>query len=92
MVSEIADSLALCPDPFERAPRACIGGDASSEWLRLAPPSLQGALVALVARDTGTLPLNSAQRLTHFPASPLVTISWFRDMDVGLVERGKQFI
>jgi AraC-like DNA-binding protein len=89
MVSELANSLALCPDPFERAPRACIGGDASSEWLRLAPPSLQGALVALVARDTGTLPLNSAQRLTHFPASPLVTISWFRDMDVGLVERGK---
>ena len=74
----------LCPDPFERAPR--IGGDATREWLRLAPASLQGALVALVARDTRASSLNSAQRLSHFPASPLVTISWFRGMDAGLVE------
>ena len=75
-----------CPDPFERAPRACTG-DASTQWLRLAPASLQGALVALVARNTSGLALDSAQRLTHFPASPLVTISWFEGVDVGLVER-----
>lgn len=83
------NTLPLCPDPFERAPRICIGDDASRDWLRLAPPSLQGGLVALVARDTSNLSLNSAQRLSHFPASPLVTISWFRGADVGLVGHGK---
>ena len=78
-----------CPDPFERAPRAGDGGTAATDacaWLRLAPPALQGALVALIGRDTRAVPLNSAQRLSHFPASALVTISWFHGVDVGLVE------
>ena len=88
MVSEHANNLPSCPDPFERAPRAVMGSDTGNQWLRLAPPSLQGALVALVARTTGALALSNAQRLSHFPASPLVTISWFRGVDVGLVERG----
>lgn len=83
------DTLPVCPDPLERAPRISMDGDASTEWLRLTPPSLQGALVALVGRDTSKLSLTSAQRLSHFPASPLVTISWYRDIDAGLVERGK---
>lgn len=89
MISEQLDTLPPYPDPLERAPRACGGDVASNAWLRLAPPALQGALVALVARNTSRLPLSSAQRLSHFPASPLVTISWFRDLDVGLVERGE---
>lgn len=72
---------APCPHPLERAARASV----ASDFLRLPPPSLQGALVALVGRDTSKLSLNSAQRLSHFPASPLVTISWFHDIDVGLV-------
>lgn len=79
----------LSPDPLERAPRARRDGAASTDWLRLPPASLQGALVALLARDTNTLSLTSAQRLTHCPASPLVTISWFRGLDAGLVERGE---
>lgn len=83
MPSELANSATVCPDRFERAPRA---SDASAQWLRLAPPSLQGALVALVVRDTRHLALNGPQRLSHFPASPLVTISWFRRAQVGLVE------
>ena len=77
-----------CPAPFERAPCAPRARGASHEWLRLPPPSLQGALVALVGRDTRELALDGAQRLSHFPASPLVTISWFRDADVGLVTLG----
>ena len=83
MLSEPANSVAACPDRFERAPRA---SDASAQWLHLAPPSLQGALVALVARDTRQFALNGAQRMSHFPASPLVTISWFRSAQVGLIE------
>jgi AraC-like DNA-binding protein len=84
---------AACPDPLARAPRAASSAEAQS--LRLAPLSLSGALVALVRRDIGHLrgdqQLESAQRLTHFPASPLVTISWFPDMGAGLVtSRGWQ--
>ena len=45
-------------------------------------------MVALVGRDTCALALTSAQRLSHFPASPLVTISWFSGMDGGLVSSG----
>ena len=47
---------------------------------------MQGALVALAGRDTRSLALTSAQRLSHFPASPLVTISWYHGIDAGLIE------
>ena len=79
-----------CPSPYERAPCAVRAAGVAHEWLRLAPASLQGALVALVGRDTRALALDSAQRLTHFPASPLVTMSWFHDAGVGLVTQGPQ--
>ncbi|NEX62200.1 helix-turn-helix transcriptional regulator [Noviherbaspirillum sp. 17J57-3] len=41
-----------------------------------------------MGRNTTGLSLSSAQRLTHFPASPLVSISWFH-VEAGMVERGK---
>jgi len=85
MVTAHADSLQSCPDPRARAPRACAGSEASTTSLRLAPASLNGALLALVARDTRGLALDDAQRLSHFPASPMVTLSWYRGMDAGLV-------
>jgi AraC-like DNA-binding protein len=89
MVTAHADSLPgyrdACPDPRARAPRACVRSEASTASLCLAPASLQGALLALVGRDTRELSLDAAQRLTHFPASPMVTLSWFRGMDAGLV-------
>jgi AraC-like DNA-binding protein len=93
MVSKHLTTAFTCPGPLERAARASGRDDApgaSNEWLRLAPPALQGALVALVARDTSRLNLEPAQRLTHFPASPLVSISWFHGMDVGLVAGGAE--
>lgn len=65
-----------------RAPRASTAG---VDRLQLPPASLQGALVALLTRDTRTLALDPAQRISHFPASPLVTLSWYRGMDVGLI-------
>lgn len=70
-----------CPDPLARAPRA--GGRAS---VLIAPPSLQGSLSAVVWRDTAGLALNAAQKLNHFPATPLVCLSWFQGMDIGLIE------
>lgn len=59
------------------------------ERLYPAPPPLQGMLAALVSRDTRAANLSDAQRLTHFPASPLVSLSWFHGMEVGLVEQGQ---
>jgi AraC-like DNA-binding protein len=73
-----------CPDPLARAPRHAPDGPAT-DWLRLPPASLQGALVALIGRDTRGLDLDDAQRLSHFPSSPLVTLSWFRDIDAGQI-------
>lgn len=87
MIPTVPPGLPEGFDPLQRAPRAVGGAAGAHQSLRLAPAALQGALVALVARDTGALPLTSAQRLTHFPASPLVSISWFSGLDVGLVER-----
>ena len=72
-----------CPDPLARAARA----DTATDSLRLPPASLQGALVSVICRDTRGLALDDTQRLSHFPASPFVTLSWFRDIDVGQVRQ-----
>ncbi|MBS0347131.1 MAG: AraC family transcriptional regulator [Proteobacteria bacterium] len=76
-----------CPDPLARAPRLPAAG--AAPWSRLypAPPALQTAVVAILCRDTRGVALSDAQRLSHFPASPLISLSWFQGMDVGLVER-----
>ena len=73
-----------CPDPLARAPRAAPDGP-PTDWLRLPPASLQGALVAVVGRDVRGVPLDAAQRLSHFPSSPFVSLSWYRDIDAGEV-------
>lgn len=88
MIAERTTPLPLCPDPLMRAPRAGDDGQLPHERLYLAPPALQGAMVALISRDTSGVTLDSAQRLSHFPATPLVTLSWFQGIDVGLVESG----
>lgn len=70
-----------------RAPLAgCI--ERPHSRLYLAPPALQGAVVAIVCRDTRGLALTDAQRLTHFPAVPVVTLSWFASGRMGMVEAG----
>lgn len=76
-----------CPDPLARAPRVESGARLPRQQLHPACPSLRGALLALISRDTRGLALSSPQRLSHFPASPLVTLSWFHDLQVGKVER-----
>lgn len=78
-----ASSTLSCPDPFARAPRA--DGLARGRLVPI-PPSLHGILAALVVRDTRGAALDAAQRLTHFPASPLVTLSWNAGSEVGLVD------
>lgn len=80
-----------CPDPLSRAPLACDKGQPlTHERLYLGPPSLQGAVAAVICRDIRGAGLSDAQRLTHFPASPLVCLSCFQDFGVGLIERSAQ--
>lgn len=78
--------LLPCPDRLARGPRVCIEDKAPHDRLHLAPPALQGAMLALVSRDTSRLLLNDAQRLSHFPASPIVTLSWFDEPGMGLLD------
>ncbi|KVO58383.1 AraC family transcriptional regulator [Burkholderia stagnalis] len=87
MSSASLTTLPTCPDPLARAPRATHRGQPPHARLYPAPPALQGALVASVCRDTRGFTLNDAQRLTHCPATPLVSLSWYRNLDTGLVER-----
>ncbi len=76
-------ALAAVPSRWERAPRVVT--DVPPDRLYPAPPALQGVLAALIRRDTRHLVLSSAQRLSHFPASPLVALSWYHGLDAGLV-------
>ena len=76
-----------CPDPFARAARAPSIGRLADGRLYPAPPALQGALAAVICRDTRGVCLDSVQRLSHFPATLLVSLSWYQNLDAGLVQR-----
>jgi AraC-like DNA-binding protein len=83
-------ALPACPPLLARAPRASRlshSGREPHSRLYVAPPGLHGAVVAVVCRDMRDFALNDAQRLTHFPASPLVCLSWYQWLDAGLVEQ-----
>lgn len=75
------------PDPDARAPRVRHPAAAAFDRLVPVPAVLQGALVAIVLRDARGASLGDAQRLTHFPASPLMSLSWFQGAEMGLVPR-----
>lgn len=81
---------ARCPDPLTRAPRISgegVSGEGGHTRLHLAPLALQGAITAVICRDMRGVALNDAQRLSHFPASPLMCLSWFQGLDAGIVDR-----
>lgn len=86
MAPDRHDPLLPLLDTMARAPRACGEGKHPHDRLYLAPPLLEGAMLALARRDTSQLVLNDAQRLSHFPASPMVTLSWFDGPGVGLLD------
>jgi AraC-like DNA-binding protein len=86
-------SPVVCPDRYARAPRAGLppqpGEPATTpahERLYLPPASMPTAFVAALCRDTRHTHLCSEQRLSHAPASPLVTLSWYQGMQAGTVE------
>jgi len=81
------DSLStLPPHPHMRAPRLPDATFDDHGHLYLAPPALQGAVAAIVIRDTRGQTLNSAQRLTHYPASPFWCLAWYQGATMGHVE------
>ncbi|WP_408403574.1 helix-turn-helix domain-containing protein [Paraburkholderia sediminicola] len=86
MSANLTATLPQCPGRSERAPRALNDGQSPHARLYLPPPALQDAVVAIICRDTRGFELSDAQRLSHFPASPLVCLSWYQDLDAGLVE------
>ncbi|VXC76307.1 AraC family transcriptional regulator [Massilia sp. 9I] len=86
MAPDSHDHRHPAPNPLARGPRACTEGKTPRDRLYLAPPALQGAMMALVSRDTLHLDLSDAQRLSHFPASTIVTLAWYHDMEVGRVD------
>jgi AraC-like DNA-binding protein len=75
-----------CPNPYQRAPRALQTNPIARTRLLFPPVSLQGAIVSFISCDTRNLCLTAAQRLSHFPSSPLVCLTWFKDTEVGLVD------
>lgn len=76
-----------CPEPQSRAPLATHGSRRPHSRLHVAPPGLQGAVAAILWRDTRGANLTDAQRLTHLPASPMVSLTWFQDAKAGLIEQ-----
>nr|WKF61534.1 hypothetical protein HUO10_006065 [Paraburkholderia busanensis] len=90
MTPDLLTREASCPDPLTRAARFAPATESAHARIHPAPPILQGAVVAILSRDTHGLALNDAQRLTHFPASPLLTLSWYQGVDGGLVERANE--
>lgn len=58
--------------------------------LHAVPPDLHGTCVAMLVRDTRGQDLSDAQRLTHFPASPLMSLTWSDGQQGGLVSRTAQ--
>lgn len=76
-----------CPEPLSRAPLATHGARRPRSHLHVAPPGLQGAVAAILWRDTRGAHLSDAQRLTHLPASPMVSLTWFQDVNAGRIEQ-----
>ena len=50
---------------------------AARQRLWLPPLALSGCIRAAFLRDTRGVPMSAAQRYNHFPASPLVSLSWW---------------
>ncbi len=84
---DLTPDFSSCPDPLSRAPLATCVAHRPRSRLHVAPPGLQGAVAAILWRDTRGANLSDAQRLTHLPASPMVSLTWFQDSKAGLIKQ-----
>ncbi|WP_242683741.1 hypothetical protein [Paenalcaligenes suwonensis] len=74
-------------DYMERSPRAFSSEQRSLAMLYSEKSLGCNAIVAVVCRNTRGAMLSDAQRLSHFPASPLVCLSWHDSSGVGAIDR-----
>lgn len=56
--------------------------------LLLPPPALSGCLFAAICRDTRGAVLSDADRVSHFPASPIVTLTLVRTGQLHVLSEG----
>lgn len=75
------------PDPLVRAPRLANN---SHERFYFSPPSLKGAIVAVIIRDLRGVEASTEQLITHFPASHLLCLSWYQDFPIGHIQVDEQ--
>lgn len=88
LASNNNDECALSvPEPMTRAPRMLTTEKRPSTALYLGKDIGCDAVVAVVSRDTGGVMLSEAQRLSHFPASSFVSLSWHNNIGIGVFDR-----
>ncbi len=79
--------LIAVPDPMVRAPRVAASQKMPSAILYSGKSIGCDAIVAVVSRDTDGAMLSAAQRLSHFPASAFICLSWHNNIAVGTIAR-----
>ena len=80
--------LTTAPAPMTRASCVPIGDKAPSAALYSGKSIGCESIVAVVSRDTSDALLNEAQRLSHYPASSLICLSWHNTAGIGLLNEG----
>lgn len=86
------EHLKWVPDPMARAPRVIESGSMPLTALYSGKNLGCDAIVAVVSRDTSGVTLSDAQRLSHFPASPLICLSWYNTRGIGTIAGQKKGI
>lgn len=82
------DECALSmPEPMARAPRALMNEKQPSTVLYQGKDIGCNAVVAVVSRDISKVKLSEAQRLTHFPASSFICLSWHNTLGIETFQR-----
>lgn len=87
VISDNDEHLISLPDPMLRAPRIIAAHKIPSTTLYSGKNIGCEAIVAIVSRDTSGTILNEIQRLSHFPASSLICLSWYNNLDIGIIKR-----
>lgn len=87
VISDNDEHLISLPDPMLRAPRIIAAHKIPSTTLYSGKNIGCKAIVAIVSRDTSGTILNEIQRLSHFPASSLICLSWYNNLDIGIIKR-----
>lgn len=92
VISDNHEQFITIPDPMLRAPRQRAAATMPSTTLYSGKQIGSDAIVAIVSRHTRGAMLNQAQRLSHFPASSFICLSWHNDLVIGTIKRQKKLV